>query len=75
MDRLWSVADIAGLIGISPECLKLWERDALVPTAIRIGRRKKRVWGKSKTLMILEYARDSAGYPIPDRVFDQVRSG
>ena len=72
MNKLWTANEISKLIGISDETVKLWERDNLVPTAIRIGRKHKRVWGKSKVLMILEYARDMAGYPIPDWIFEQI---
>ena len=74
MDKLWTASEIGEMIGISAECVKLWEREQLVPTASRVGRKRKRVWGRSKVLMILEYARDVAGYPIPDRIIDYVRS-
>ena len=56
MEKLWTAAEIGKLIGISSDTVKLWERDKLVPVATRIGRTRKRVWGKPKVLMILEYA-------------------
>ena len=70
----WTAAEIGTMIGISPDTVKLWERGELIPNATRIGRTKKRVWGKAKVLMILEYARDLADYPIGDWIFDRVRS-
>ena len=74
MGRLWTAAEIGKMIGISGDTVKLWERENLVPAAMRIGRTRKRVWGKAKVLMILEYARDLADYPIGDWIFDRVRS-
>lgn len=72
MGRLWTAAEIGKMIGISGDTVKLWEREKLVPVATRIGRTRKRVWGKAKVLMILEYACDLAGYPIPDWIFEQI---
>ena len=72
MEKLWTAAEIGRLIGISGDTVKLWERDKLVPVATRIGRTRKRVWGKTKVRLILEFARDMADYPVPDWVFEQI---
>ena len=72
MGKVWSATEVGKMIGISGETVKLWEREHLIPVAMRIGRKQKRIWGKSNVLMILEYARDMAGYPIPGWIFEQI---
>jgi len=73
MEKLWSANEIGALIGISGSTVKLWQDQKLIPEATRLGRLKKRVWGKYKVRLILEFARDIAGYPVPDRIFEQVK--
>ncbi len=69
---VFSASEIARYIGVSPEAVKQWENNGLLPSSSRVGRRKKRVWSKSQTLAILTYARDILNYPIPARVFGEV---
>ena len=72
MSKLWGLKDLGGLIGVSPETIRSWEELSLIPTSARIGRARKRVWGKANTLAILTYAKDILNYPIPSRVFEEV---
>ena len=72
MGKLYSARMIAELIGIDSVTVKNWESLKLIPEGTRMGLQRKRIWGKAKVLLILEFARDN-GYPIPDRVFEQVR--
>ena len=72
MGKLYSIKEIGDLIGVSPETVALWEVARLIPESTRIGRIKKRVWGKTNTLTILTYARDMLNYPIPPRIFEEV---
>ncbi len=73
MNRVWGALEIAKLIGIRPETVKNWAKAKYIPEPSTIGLKKKKIWGVSKTLLILEFARDVAGYFIPERVFDEVR--
>jgi len=72
MGKLYSVTDIARLIGVCGQTITSWENQDLIPKSARIGRRRKRVWGKGNVLTILTYARDMLNYPVPPRVFEEV---
>ena len=72
MGKLWNAKDIGELIGISKETVRAWDEASLIPKSARIGRAKKRVWGKTNTLAILHYAKEILNYPIPQRTFDEV---
>ena len=72
MSKLWSLKELGVIIGVSPETVRSWEELSLIPKSARIGRMRKRVWGKTNTLTILTYARDMLNYPIPTRVFEEV---
>jgi transposase len=69
MQRLYTVTEIAKLIGVTVETIKNWESSGLIPKAARIGRQKKRVWGPTKTQQILEFAKDN-GYPVKDNLLN-----
>ena len=73
MTKLYGIKDLGEMIGIDPKTVRQWDDDSLIPQSARIGRWRKRVWGKKKALDILTYARDMLGYPIPQRIFDEVR--
>ena len=72
MSKLWSLKELGVIIGVSPETVRSWEELNLIPKSARIGRMRKRVWGRTNTLAILNYARDILNYPIPNRVFEEV---
>lgn len=65
MGKLYSVNRVAGLIGVTPETIKNWERMRYIPESSRIGLQRKRVWGEWKVQRILEFARDN-GYLVKD---------
>lgn len=65
MGELYSVTDIAKLVSVTPETIKHWEEMRFIPQASRMGLQRKRVWGKTKAKLILEFARDN-GYIIHD---------
>lgn len=73
MSKNWSISEIAKLVQVSPTTIRNWEEDKLISPSFRVGLAKRRVWSSAKVLLILEFARDIAGYPIPDRIFEQVR--
>lgn len=64
MGDLYSVTEIAKLIGVTPETVKHWEQSQLIPQSSRMGRQRKRVWGKAKVILIVRFARDLS-YPVP----------
>ena len=73
MNRVWTAKEVSKLIGISPSTVKHWAEMDLIPQPGLQGLLKTRIWGKSKVLLILEFARDTAGYFVPERCFDEVR--
>ena len=72
MGKLRGLKELGNLIGVSPETVRSWDEASLIPRSARIGRARKRVWGKTNTLAILNYAKEVLGYPIPSRVFEEV---
>lgn len=66
MGKLYSITQIAKMIGVSPETIRNWELARLIPEAWRMGLQRKRVWNEGKLQIILEFARDN-GYPIRDK--------
>lgn len=73
MNELYGIKEIGKLIGVDPKTIRQWDDEGLIPRSARVGRWRKRVWGKSKTIEVLTYALDILGYPIPPRIFDEVR--
>jgi DNA-binding transcriptional MerR regulator len=69
MERIYTVTEIAKLIGVTVETIKNWEAAGLIPKATRIGRQKKRIWGPTKTKQIIEFAKDN-GYPVKDNLLN-----
>ena len=71
MRQRYSSNEIAKMIGISPDTVKNWEANLLIPQADRVGLQKKRLWSQSQVLRILEYAAD-IGYYIPDSLIQSM---
>ena len=73
MNKVYTAHEIADLIGVSGSTILNWEDAGLIVRSTRVGRLRKRLWGRSKVLSILEYARDTLNHNIPERIFASVR--
>jgi len=73
MNKAYKVKEIADFIGVSGSTILSWEDAGLIVQSTRVGRLRKRLWGRSKVLSILEFARDTLNYNIPERIFASVR--
>ena len=73
MNKEYTAHEIANLIGVSVSTILNWEDAGLIVEGTRVGRLRKRIWGRSKVLSILEYARDTLNHNIPERIFASVR--
>jgi transposase len=70
--KLYSAKEISNLIGVTSQTIIDWESKSWIPQSTRVGLRRKRIWSGLKVQQILEFARDTAGYPVPDRILEQV---
>lgn len=59
MNELFSVGKVAKMIGVSTQTVREWERVSLIPTGIRVGRRRTRMWNKTQLDLIKEFASDN----------------
>ena len=73
MNKGYTAREIAELIGVTTGTVANWEDAGLIVQSTRVGRWRKRLWGRSKVLSILEYARDTLNHNIPERIFAEVR--
>ena len=73
MNKGYTAREIAELIGVTTGTIANWEDAGLIVQSTRIGRWRKRIWGRSKVLSILEYARGTLNHNIPERIFASVR--
>lgn len=63
MEGYYSASQIARMVGVSSRLIKVWEDDArAIPSSLRVGVQRKRMWSKPKAKLILDYAK-SIGYP------------
>ena len=73
MDKVYTAKEIADLIGVSATTILNWEDAGVIVQSTRVGRLRKRLWGRSKVLSILQFARDTLNHNIPERIFASVR--
>lgn len=59
--KFYTPIELGRMIGITPDALKRWEEDGVVPLARREGRKKRRLWSEAQAYQILVYA-ESIGY-------------
>lgn len=63
MNQLYSPNDVAKLIGVSKDTIKVWERNSFIPKGSRMGLQKRRIWSRAQVILIIRFAKD-IGYPV-----------
>lgn len=66
MGKLYSIGEVADLVGVTSETIRNWEAMGHIATSTRMGLQKKRVWSEWKVERILEFAKGN-GYAVSER--------